>query len=297
MTWQIRKDKHESIPLVTKLLTLHGSTKKSQISKDKHESIPSFEQQRAEILAQIGAQLLALRLEKGLSLNEMVILTKIPQRLLEAIEQGDMTKLPEPIYTQGLIRQFADGLGLNGAEFSTTFPTDIDQFSQNLSWKTTTSASQLRPVHLYVLYVFLIFCSVSGLSELLNATTLQASRSQNNQKAAAEPIAQQQLTKNQKAQLVQTLSELPDNAIEPQQVQIGVTLKEKSWIKVIADGKLQYEGELPQGTQRTWMAQGQLTVKAANAGGVLMSVNKQQAKQLGEPGKVKEVTIAANTRS
>jgi hypothetical protein len=78
-------------------------------------------------------------------------------------------------------------------------------------------------------------------------------------------------------------------------VQIGVTLKEKSWIRVVADGKVQYEGELPQGSQRTWIAQGELTVKAGNAGGVLVSVNKQQAKQLGEPGKVKQVTIAANT--
>ncbi|MBW4630162.1 MAG: DUF4115 domain-containing protein [Brasilonema octagenarum HA4186-MV1] len=267
-----------------------------QTKKDKDESIPSFEQQRAEILAQMGAQLLALRLGQGLSLEEMVLLTKIPQRLLEAIEQGDLTKLPEPIYTQGLIRQFADALGLNGAEFSTTFPTDIDQFSQNLGWKRT-SGSQLRPVHLYVLYVFLIFCSVTGLSKLLNATTLQATYSQNNQKEQTQPLAQQQTTQNQKVQLVQAVSKLPDNAIEPQQVQIGVTLKQTSWIKVVADGKLQYEGELPQGTQRTWMAQGQLTVKAGNAGSVLMSVNKQQAKQFGEPGTVKEVTIAANTRS
>lgn len=264
--------------------------------QDKHESIPSFEQQRAEILAEMGAQLLALRLEQNLSLEEMVVLTKIPQRLLEAIEQSRLTDLPEPVYTQGLIRQYADALGLNGTEFSSTFPTDIDQFSQKLGWKTT-SASQLRPVHLYLLYIFLIFCSVSGLSELLNATTLQASRSENNQKEQTQPIAQQQVTQNENAQLVQAVNKLSDNAIEQQQVQIGVTLKEKSWIKVVADGKVQYEGELPQGTQRTWMAQVQLIVKAGNAGGVLMSVNNQQAKQLGEPGTVKEVTIAANTRS
>jgi cytoskeletal protein RodZ len=264
--------------------------------KDKHESIPSFEQQRAEILAEMGAQLLALRLEQNFSLEEMVILTKISQRLLEAIEQGHLTKLPEPIYTQGLIRQYADALGLNGAEFSTTFPTDTDQFSQKVARKTT-SGSQLRPVHLYLLYIVLIFFSVSGLSELLNTTTLQASRSQNNQKQQTQPIAQQQVTPNQKAQFVQFVNKLPDTVVKQQQVQIGVTLKEKSWIKVVADGKVQYEGELPQGTQRTWMAQVQLIVKAGNAGGVLMSVNNQQAKQLGEPGTFKEVTIAANTRS
>ncbi|MGH8002868.1 MAG: DUF4115 domain-containing protein, partial [Brasilonema sp.] len=180
-------------------------------------------------------------------------------------------------------------------EFSSTFPTHMNSVSQKLGWKTT-SRGQLRPTHLYVLYVFLIFGSVCGLSELLNTVTLKASHSQDNQKAQKEPI-EQQVSQNHQAQLVQAISKLPDTTIEPQQVQIVVTLKQKSWIKVVADGKVQYEGELPQGTQRTWMAQGQLTVRAGNAGGVLVSVNKQQAKQLGEPGTVKEVTIAANTRS
>ena len=78
------------------------------------------------------------------------------------------------------------------------------------------------------------------------------------------------------------------------QVEIGVTLKEKSWIRVVVDGKIKYEGELPKGTHQIWKAQEQLTVKAGNAGGVLVSVNKEEAKQMGEPGTIKEVTIAAN---
>jgi cytoskeletal protein RodZ len=254
--------------------------------KDKPESIPSIEQQRAEILADMGAQLWTVRLEKGLSLDELVVITRIPRRLLQAIEEANLAELPEPVYTQGLIRQFADGLGLNGAEFSSTFPLGMNRVSLIPPWKP--AVGQLRPIHLYVLYIFLIFCSVSGLSGLLNTTTLQA-KSIDNQKA------QPQRTQKQEAQL-QVFS--ASNSInENGQVQIGVTLKEKSWIRVVADGKVQYEGELPQGTQRSWTAQGQLTVKAGNAGGVIMSVNKQQAKQLGEPGKVKEVTIAANTES
>ncbi|WP_017316619.1 helix-turn-helix domain-containing protein [Mastigocladopsis repens] len=262
--------------------------------KDKTESIPSIEQQRAQILADMGAQLWTIRLERGLSLEEMVVLTRIPRRLLQAIEEANLAELPEPVYTQGLIRQFADALGVNGAEFSSTFPIGTNRVSLKPGWKMTVMG-QLRPVHLYVLYIFLIFCSVSGLSGLLNAATLQASRRQNNQKIETQSAAQPQLIQSQKAQF-QVFSKSPNSINEIQQVQIGVTLKEKSWIRVVADGKIQYEGELPQGTQRTWMASEQLTVKAGNAGGVMVSVNKQQAQQLGEPGKVKEMTIAANTR-
>jgi cytoskeletal protein RodZ len=267
---------------------------KSLRRKDKPESTPSIEQQRAEILASMGAQLWAVRLEQGLSLEEMVALTRIPRRLLQAIEQANLAELPEPVYTQGLIRQFADALGLNGAEFSSTFPIGMNRVSLKPSWKTN-GVDQLRPVHLYMLYIFVIFCSVSGLSGLLNTATSQVSYSQSNPKAQRQRLAQPQVARNNQTQQRQALSESFSSTHASQQVQIGVTLKEKSWIRVVADGKVQYEGELPQGTQRTWIAQGELIVKAGNAGGVLVSVNKQQAKQLGEPGKVKQVTIAANT--
>ncbi|MEC4816826.1 MAG: DUF4115 domain-containing protein [Scytonema sp. PMC 1069.18] len=261
--------------------------------KKTREASPSLDQQRAEILAEMGAQLWTRRLEQGLSLEEMVLMTKISRRLLQAIEEGNLADLPEPVYTQGLIRQFADALGLNGVEFSCTFPIGINRVSLTPNWKSA-GINQLRPVHLYLLYVFLIFCSVSGLSQVLNTATLQAANNQNNQKAQTEKVLQPKVSKNQKSQPLQALSAISNTSSE-ELVQIGVTLKEKSWIRVVADGKVAYEGELPQGTHRIWKAQEQLTVKAGNAGGVMVSVNKQEAKQLGEPGKVKEVTIAANT--
>ena len=72
-----------------------------------------------------------------------------------------------------------------------------------------------------------------------------------------------------------------------------MTLKTSSWISVVTDGKTAFEGVLPQGSSRTWNATDQLTVKTDNAGGVLMSVNQQEAKEMGELGKTQEIKIAA----
>jgi hypothetical protein len=80
-------------------------------------------------------------------------------------------------------------------------------------------------------------------------------------------------------------------------VRIGLTLKAESWIEVVADGQTQFQGILPEGTKRTWEAKQELFVKAGNAGGVLMAVNDGQAKQMGAPGKVEEVTVKANPES
>jgi cytoskeletal protein RodZ len=255
--------------------------------KNKHEFTTSLDQQRGEKLAAMGAQLSSSRQEKGLSLDEIVILTRIPRRLLQAIEEGNIEELPEPVYIQGLIRQFADALGFNGAEFASSFPIGTHRVNLKSSWKYT-PIGELRPLHLYLLYIFMILFSVGGLSQLLNANALQAAN--NNQNKSK----QNQETVNQ-SQKFQPVSDI-NKSVNPQQVQIGLTLTEKSWIQVLVDGKVEYEGELPEGTHRTWKAKEQLTVRTDNAGGVLVSINKEKAKQLGEPGKQKEVTIAANTR-
>lgn len=255
---------------------------KWQKSKDDNQPIVSAEQLRAEKLASLGGQLWVKRTEQGLSLDEMVVSTMIPRRLLQAIEEGNLDDLPEPIYIRGLIRQFADALGLDGAEFAKTFPVGSNRVNLTPGWKPTPFGQLLRPFHLYVLYIALIVCSVSGLSQLLNNAAIEANNSEGTEKAQIQP--------KQTQPELQAVSNMSTNG---QAVQIGVTLKEKSWIRVVADGKTQFEGELPQGTQRTWKAQDQLTVRAGNAGAVLVSVNKEQAKPMGDAGKVKEVIVAA----
>jgi cytoskeletal protein RodZ len=254
---------------------------------DQHAKL-LIEQQRAEKLAEMGAQLWAARQEQGLSLEEVVALSMIPKRLLQAIEEGNLDDLPEPIYIQGLVRQFADVLGFQGAEFASSFPITAVQVNQPPAFKTK-GISQLRPIHLYVLYIFVIVCSVSSLSQLLNNAAVQANNSQSKPKLETQNF-------------IQPVSSQPQKPTEPklvkngQPVQIGVTLKASSWIRVVADGKTQFEGTLPEGSSRTWKAQEQLTVKTDNAGGVMMSVNQQKAEKMGELGKVEEVKIAAKPK-
>jgi cytoskeletal protein RodZ len=79
-----------------------------------------------------------------------------------------------------------------------------------------------------------------------------------------------------------------------QQLVVGVKLEDDCWLRVVVDGKTEFEGVLPQGTHRTWQANRELTVRAGNAGGVYVAVNNANAKQLGQPGKVGEVTYRAN---
>ncbi|MBF2065760.1 MAG: helix-turn-helix domain-containing protein [Calothrix sp. C42_A2020_038] len=260
-------------------------------AKEKIEQSPSLDEQRAHILAEIGAKLRETRQGYGFDLDDVVAYTKIARRLLQAIEDANFNNLPEPIYTQGLIKRYADALGFNGMEIANKYPIGVNRVNLISGWKSK-SQRQLRPVHLYLIYVGLIICSVSGLSHVLNIATV-ANNSPNQSKlqnTASQPKKNQQFA-------LQPASNNQTNNENNRQVQVGVILKDSSWIRVEADGKTEFEGILPQGTQRTWKANSQLIVRAGNAGGVMVSVNQQQPKPMGQPGKPEEMKIAANTRS
>lgn len=253
--------------------------------KAEQQSEPSIEQKQAAKLAELGSKLADLRQQQGLSIDEIVFMTRIPRRLLQAIEIGDMEDLPEPIYIQSLIRQFAEALGLKGVEFASDFPIGLQQVSFK-SYQPLKPIIQLRPFHLYLLYIFVIICSVNGLSRLLDQTALQGIGSQN--QASLQEDKQSTSSKNNPG--VKPNPE--ENAVE-----IGVTLKSSSWVRVVADGKTKFEGVLPEGSQRNWKASEELMVKTNNAGGVVMSINQEQPQQMGEPGKEREVRIAARVKS
>ena len=258
--------------------------------KNRRESILLLEQQQAEILAKLGSQLRQSRQEQGLSLDKMAATTLIQRRLLLAIEAGRLDELPEPIYTQSLIKRYADALGLNGEELKSVFPTGYSRLSIKPTWRRL-PAAQLRPIHLYLLYILVIVCSINSLSHVLSRSELQASGSQQDKRD--KPDRERLPKKLDKPEPVSTTTNAAAKTGKP--VRIEISLKAPSWIRVVADGKTQFEGFLPQGTQRTWVAQDQLTVRAGNAGGVLVTFNQEKAKQLGSLGEVQEVTFAANS--
>ncbi|MBW4695229.1 MAG: DUF4115 domain-containing protein [Lyngbya sp. HA4199-MV5] len=76
---------------------------------------------QVEQLRTIGAYLGQERKERGVSLDEIAVKTYIPQRLLQALEEGQVERLPEPVFVQGFIRRFADAIGLDGVALAKTF--------------------------------------------------------------------------------------------------------------------------------------------------------------------------------
>jgi cytoskeletal protein RodZ len=243
------------------------------------------EQDRAAKLAELGAALRESRLTQSLSLEDVAARTLIPVRLLHAIEAGKLEKLPEPVYIQGFIRRFADALGLDGAEFARAFPTGIGSNPAKASWGDL-SAGQIRPIHLYLLYIAVIVLAVKGLSARLESVPTTQNFDLQTPKTVLKSSANQQPkpTSNSK----------PEKS-QPTTVQVKMTITHQSWVRVVQDGETAFEGILSEGTQKTWQAKKQLNIRAGNAGGVVLTPANEKAKPMGDLGAVEEVTLSANS--
>ncbi|MEG5172808.1 RodZ domain-containing protein [Microcoleus sp. B3-D7] len=277
------------------LLFLFFKTTKQKL----HSQEPETAQKK---LAEIGNQLRQYREQQSICLDKVAVVTMIRRNLLQAIEDGQLDQLPEPVYTQGLIKRYAEAMGLDGNQFAEFFPIEPAPRSRTkLSWQ---DGPQLRPMHLYLFYTFLIICSVNVLSQLMSGSVTAkngagaeelALGQQEQARLAAEASSSSQ---NQKpdsyeaVEAVRTGQNLNKSGNKP--VMVSVTFKAESWMQVEVDGKTEFEGTLPSGTVRTWGAQKQLVVLAGNAGGVMVAVNNGQAEQLGDPGVAKEVVFKAN---
>jgi len=63
------------------------------------------------MLEAFGAYLRSQRVLRGISLEEIANVTKIPQRRLQALEEGDQDEFPDEVFIKGYIRSYADTIG------------------------------------------------------------------------------------------------------------------------------------------------------------------------------------------
>ena len=261
-----------------------------------NKQILPINRDQIERLAALGSALKERRQQQGMTLEEVVNRTHIQPRLLRAIEAGNLSELPEAVYVQGFIRQYANAIGLNGVEFASQFPTSFTQMAAPSPFWLSLPGAQLRPVHLYAIYLVLMVSAVSTLSYVINrsSTSTQLAALENLQRSlpnSSAPIGPT-LPMPTLGAITNVNSPLPIN----KPVRVGLKFTSQSWIRVMVDGKVDFEGVLPEGSQRTWTAAKQVVLRAGDAGGIMVSFNDSQSKPMGEPGSVEEVAFPPERR-
>lgn len=248
----------------------------------------SNQQQQLERLQEIGTELKVTRIEQNITLESIAVKTYIPKKFLLAIEAGDRNHLPEDVYIQAFIRQFGDVLGLNGAEIARSFPIIVTAPSPiNAAFETLNIPTfQLKPIHLYFVYIALVFVSVNTLSNLIRGNTMLQAQKDNQQDDIVASIELSNIGDDLIASNIQS--------VNYQSVGIEIEIKDECWLQVMVDGKIKFEGILEAGISQKWTAKDKINLTAGNAGGVFVSMNGEELAQLGELGQVRQVSYSLN---
>ncbi len=267
-----------------------------------------LEADQAGQLQAIGAKLSQARQEKGISLEDIATKTFIPLRLLTAIERGRLELLPEPIFVQGFIRRFATEVGLDGPAMAKEFSVEPPTAPVAVLQESAVTGGELQPAEwpawLPMLGAGLVLATVVGIAVALNLpkpaavpVQVKSSPSTNSKPAPSPKVAGSQVVTAQpaesKPEALPTASPsptVPSSLTSTGPVEVKLNLTEESWVSIEADGKLEYEGTLPKGSQKVLTAKQSIIVNAGNAGAVSASFNGSALKPLGADGVVTSVS-------
>jgi cytoskeletal protein RodZ len=243
--------------------------------------------------AGFGADLRRERIVREVSLEEISAATKISTRLLSALEEGDRTKLPAPVFTRGFIRAYCLHLGLDPVEKVNAYLAEVEPTaaplpslpkpggggSRFLRGRRSTAGTILGCVTAVLLLLGLIASPEHRRPKV--ARTTVAPR--------IEPVSFKNVApSNEPTPLIR------DDATEFETTTTttanGVALElqfdESSWIEISADGEKVFGGTISAGTSRKFEARKTFSLTLGNAGGVRVSLDGRPLAPLGRPGEV-----------
>jgi cytoskeletal protein RodZ len=274
-----------------------------------------------------GAQLRQAREQRGLSLDEVSTKTRVQRRYLQALEEGTVDKLPEPVYARGFLKRYADFLELDSAGMAERYFPMADIRKQGGSGprlmppspKPTNWLGYTVGVVVAVIGLSTFFALGNNRSEPSTSATVQASNKSEPSllekfvKSAGASIqgSKPALTNQAMPIAAKASANQPAGAQSPQQpiltppsvtpvptvekpVQVAVKVAADTWVRVSADGRTVFQGVLPKGALRTWSAKQSVKFRTGNAGGILVSHNQKAIGPLGAPGKVVERVFTKN---
>ena len=237
-----------------------------------------------------GERLKRERELREVTMEEITAATRIGSRFLEALENEDWSKLPGGVFNRGFVRSIARYLGLDeeallgeydlahGAQLAAVPPQPERRMS----------SSKWIPFLLFVGLLVFLLCAVAG--GVYFWRHYGAHRAQIHSMTSVPPAANTPVTSAPTPSATQQPSDTLSSPQEPP-LDLVVSASAATHVRILADGRLQFEGEFLSGESRHFQAAGEFEVAAADSSAVLLELNGQAMPPLGAPGASGTMTL------
>jgi cytoskeleton protein RodZ len=241
-------------------------------------------------LGELGQLLRDAREKKGLSTAQVEEETRIRQAQIEALEEDDHSKLPSGIYRKGLLRSYAQYLGLDLKEIASlqgadeerpvSVPVVAEGFEPPKGMAITSWL--FIDIFLGILIVAALFVVGSLVYNRWAPTLPDSSATPTRGVSLASPVIQFTPTNTPPPTLTPT--QIPSGRL-----QVDVQITARTWLEVAVDGEPAFRGLIEAGTNWSWFAEDSIAMHVGNAAGLLVTLNGQELGPLGEENQVVDI--------
>lgn len=249
----------------------------------------------------VGEILRRTRVHYGQSLEQVEVVLRIRASQLEALEKGDISKLPGRVYAIGFVRSYSEYLGLDGDKMVHLFKDQSvgRQKKPDLSFPVPASESKVPNIAIIggslfgflVLVGFIVFLmfpreqpkDIPGVPEELTKSQLNEAPSLvgDTTPPATETAAATAATPAQEG--ASTAATPPANTNR-----IVIEVKDASWVEILnSSGAAILRQVLKPGDIYLVPNEQGLTMATGNAGGLIVKVDGKQIAPLGDAGQIK----------
>lgn len=284
-------------------------------------------------MSELGQLLSEARSARGLSLADVEAATRIRQKYLEALENGDYAALPEGPIARGFLRTYAAYVGLDTEEALRLYAQESGDKGDELPIADTSVSRPVdyRPLEVELLseqprsgglrwlLALLIIAVVGGAgwwlisrygagwqpvlafwrtptptptATVANTATPWIVTATPRPTATPLPVTPtSDLLLLPTPTVPPTITPTPLPTATPEivtRIALTLTVTQRAWVRVVADGEVAQEGILEGGDVRYWEADNSISVRTGNAGGVKLTLNGEDLGLMGDIGQVVE---------
>jgi cytoskeletal protein RodZ len=242
-----------------------------------------------------GEELRRERLVREVPLEEISAATKISLRMLKALEDSDLSRLPAPAFTRGFIRSYALHLGIDPDARICAYMADLARAANGVS--PSVASVRTRFWRGRGTTAGMIVGGVTALLLVLGLIARPARRPAPRVEKLAARIARVELknvtVSNEPTPLVRQAALVPfpvsDTASAAEAdplVSLTLEFDEDSWTKLAAGGQTLFVGLIRKGEVKRYQARGGFRLSLGNAGGVRVTIDGRALESLGRAGQV-----------
>lgn len=247
-----------------------------------------------------GTRLKKLRLEKGISLEEIQKKTKIHLNILRAIEGDAITNL-SPVYLKSFLKIYCRFLGADYREYLGDYkevgasgqireeprikkaPQRIQE-SKSFLKDACVKMRSLRPNKKISGVVITVLVGAFLLLGLVKAG--KAVFSKNGSSKASSPIGTAAARVKAAPKKIKPVNDVSS------EIRLGIRAKDNCWVALKVDGRIVFQRVLTKGRFESWKAKNKMELSLGNAGVVELEVNGQLFSNLGRKGQaLKNIVI------